>query len=404
MNFKQIIIAGVAGMVIQVVVAAPTVSDVVARQRYPWNGMVDIDYTITGDASGCKLDVIVEDRQNGKRYVPTKFLSTKSVAEGRHRLTWSTEAEGVTIVSTNVSFTLALATKTTEAVTNNLYYVIDLSGGPDANNYPITQLSEEPMGGWTDEYKTRKLALRRIEAGSFMMGKDGDYNNPAHQVTLTQPFYIGVFQVTEYQYRLVMGNVPDQSNSSLMRPVVGIGATIRGTSIGDGWPKSMDVDADSFLGKLRQKTGHSGFELPTEAQWEYACRAGTTSDYNNGGSSISDLNTLGRYKGNAYDGRGGYSDGRTVVGSYAPNRWGLYDMHGNVFEWCADRCDWVASDGIDLSVSVDPKGRENGAYRVCRGGSATYGADECRSYYRNGDAFQYDGDRFGFRLACSPGL
>jgi len=384
-------------------VATPTVSDVRVRQRYPWNGMVDIDYTITGDASGCKLDVIVEDTQNGRRYVPTKFLSAKSVAEGSHRLTWSTEAEGVTIVSTNVSFSLALTSKDPSPVAN-LYYVVDLSGGPNAESYPITTLSEEPIGGWTDDYKTRKLVLRRIEAGSFMMGKDGHYNNPSHQVTLTQPFYIGVFQVTEYQYRMVMGNAPEQADKSFMRPVIGIGATIRGTSVGDGWPKSTDVDTDSFLGKLRQKTGHSGFELPTEAQWEYACRAGTTSDYNNGGSTVSDLNTLGRYTGNANDGRGGFTGGRTVVGSYAPNQWGLYDMHGNVFEWCADRCDWVGSDGVDVTVLVDPKGRESGTYRVCRGGCASYGADDCRSYYRYGDAFQYDGDRFGFRLACSAGL
>ncbi len=104
---------------------------------------------------------------------------------------------------------------------------------------------------------------------------------------------------------------------------------IRGSSAGANWPVSSAVDATSFLGKLRAKTNLNGFDLPMEAQWEYARRAGTTSTYNNGGDTEDDLKTLGRYSGNQSDGRGGYTQ-HTAVGSYAPNGWGLYDMHGNV--------------------------------------------------------------------------
>jgi len=83
--------------------ANPIVSDVTAKQRYPWNGMVDIDYTITGDATGMSLEVSVEDVQNGKTYTPTKFLSLLPVSEGLHRIIWSTEAEGVRIFSTTAT-------------------------------------------------------------------------------------------------------------------------------------------------------------------------------------------------------------------------------------------------------------------------------------------------------------
>jgi formylglycine-generating enzyme required for sulfatase activity len=156
------------------------------------------------------------------------------------------------------------------------------------------------------------------------------------------------------------------------------------------------VDANSFIGRIRAKTGLS-IDLPTEAQWEYACRAGTTSSYyNNGGNAESDLSTLGRYDGNLNDGRGGYSE-HTKVGSYAPNAWGLHDMHGNVYEWCLD---WYGS----LTNSSDPVGSVSGSYRVRRGGCWYYGADSCTSSYRDYDSPSDHNLYYGFRLACSAGL
>lgn len=370
--------------------AAPTVTIDKVQQRYPWNGMVDIDYTITGDATGCKLEIGVEDKESGTKYLPTKFLSVLPVAAGKHRVTWSTEAEGVTIVSTNVSVTVSLVNTDPEVVNNSLYYVIDLSGGTSAASYPVTTLSAPPGGVWSDEYKTTKLVLRRIEAGSFRM-------NGSYDVTLTQPFYMGVFEVTQKQYELVTGNKPSYYKGDT-RPVEYVSwNTIRGNSDSCNWPNVKTVDANSFVGLLRSKTGLS-FDLPTEAQWEYACRAGTTSSYNNGGNTEADLKTLGRYSGNRNDGRGGYSE-HTTVGSYAPNAWGLYDMHGNVYEWCLD---WYGS----LSNGTDPLGSVSGSYRVMRGGSWDYGASGCTSSYRYGSypSSNYFYNGFGFRLACSAGL
>ena len=365
--------------------ADPVVSNVRVKQRYPWNGMVDIDYQITGDATGMSLEVSVEDVQNNKTYIPTKFLSALPVSEGTHRITWSTEAEGVKIVSTNVAVTLSIVKPDPAAAANVQYYVVDLSGGPTETRYPVTTLSAPPNTTWSDEYKTTKLVLRRIEPGEI----------PTHDARITKAFYIGVFEVTAAQWELVMSSStnPDATDKRAKNYVSY--NMIRGENAGSGWPNSSAVDATSFLGKLREKSGMD-FDIPTEAQWEYACRAGTTSAYNNGGDAEADLKTLGRYSGNNNDGRGGYS-GVTTVGSYAPNAWGLYDMHGNVWEWCLD---WYRGS----FTGDDPVGAASGSNRALRGGSCYAGAGDCTSSFCGYYYPSYYSVNSGFRLVCSAGL
>ena len=130
------------------------------------------------------------------------------------------------------------------------------------------------------------------------------------------------------------------------------------------------------MGQLRKKTGII-FDLPTEAQWEYACRAGTTT-FLNSGKELSDddesdeMAEVGRYAYNHDDGKGGYSE-HTKVGSYLPNAWGLYDMHGNIEEWCKD---WF-KENLGSNPAIDPKGGASGDYRVMRGGSW----NDCPSFY-----------------------
>lgn len=263
------------------------------------------------------------------------------------------------------------------------YCVIDLSGGPSTFVYPVSSVQEGTFN--TDEYKTVKLVLRRIEPGTFKMC--GEF-----EVTLTKPYYIGVFEVTQKQYELVMGQYPSEFKGD-MRPVENVSfGQIRGFSDGAKWPASSAVDPMSFLGRLRARTGLD-FDLPTEAQWEYACRAGTTSAFNNGGDSEDDMKDLGRYGENHADGRGGYSAKHTAVGAYMPNAWGLYDMHGNVWEWCLD---WAG----DLSGGMtDPKGPVAGAFRILRGGSWGETARGCNSSHRWRLMPNYRLRHYGFRLA-----
>lgn len=373
MNFSKGMILITVGMLLcHVVFPAASVSDVTARQRYPWNGMVDIDYTITGsDTENTEIAVKVTDADTGKVYTPTNFLEVPPTVAGRHRITWSTETDGLNLIASNVTVTVLL-------LKGDLFYVIDLSGGPNAARWPVSCLAAVPEGGWTDEYKTTKLVLRRIEKGSIS-GINNSIEGAFSSITIDNPYYIGVFEVTSAQYALMKGGSGDA------RPQYVSYNTLRGTSAGALYPDSTAVDATSVIGILRAKTGLTTLDLPTEAQWEYACRAGTTSDYNNGGSTEADLATLGRYWDNQDDGRGGFSGGVTTVGSYAPNRWGLYDMHGNVYEWCLE---WYGQ----------------GLSRVLRGGGFNYYAFYCRSGNRGGFFPAYGDIGFGFRLCCSAEL
>ena len=296
------------------------------------------------------------------------------------------------------------------------YCVIDLSGGPHAKQFPVTYLKGVPDDGWTDEYKTTKLVLRRIDPGTFTMGDQAHGGTTAKTVSLTKPYYIGVFEVTQRQWELVMGTRPSYFTNETWyatRPVERVGySMIRGSGSGLAWPNGPGVDEQSFLGVLREKTGGQlAFDLPTEAQWEYAARSGMTTDYGNGKNYSgngqtpdSNMAEVGRYAGNvrqeASDGTDepdricGPEDGTAAVGSYAPNGWGLYDLHGNVREWCLDR--WSAT----LGGGDDPKGPDSGTSRVVRGGGWCDSAKACTAASRgSGDQ---DGDvesSFGFRLS-----
>ncbi len=315
---------------------------------------------------------------------------TYAIPAGTHTIKWAYTKDGSVNSNSDCGW-LDCVTYVPDAeppeVSDELYYVIDLSGGTSATSYPVTTLSAPPAEGWTDEYKTTKLVLRRIEAGSFLM-------NGTYDVTISQPFYMGVFEVTQKQYELVTGSNPSIYTGD-MRPVENISwNAIRGNSDTHNWPSVTTVDTNSFIGKLRMKTGLT-LDLPTEVQWEYACRAGTTSGYNNGGDTEADLALLGRYTGNQNDGRGGYSQ-HTVVGSYLPNAWGLYDMHGNIEEWGLD---WYGTLELD-TILVGPT---SGYYRMVRGGGWSDDASICMSNSRHSGLSNNppnSHDHSGFRLAC----
>ena len=226
-----------------------------------------------------------------------------------------------------------------------------------------------------------------------------------HQVTLTKPFYIGVFEMTQRQFTLIRGTNPVQYSSDKgdLRPVVDVSYNLlRGAIAGAAWPSHSQVDPDSFLGILRAKTGCL-FDLPTEAQWEYACRAGTSTAFNDGqNTSIAKVGYCG-------------SSSLQIVGSRKPNAWGIYDMHGNVAERCVDW--WKAN--LGSAKATDPLGPLDGGNfswstssykgRVVRGGSAN-GSDYsswqyCRSAARSADyciKVDQGGRYIGFRAVATP--
>jgi uncharacterized protein (TIGR02145 family) len=292
------------------------------------------------------------------------------------------------------------------------YLVVDLSGGPTAERWPVAELPGLPADawqtywgpggveeGWTDEYKTTKLVLRRIPAGTFTMSsptnETGRYSGEIlHEVTLSRPCYMGVFEVTQKQWELATGTNPSQYPGDT-RPVDSVSYdAVRGTSAGASWPAGGHaVDPGSFIGILREKTGLD-FDLPTEAQWEYACRAGTGTSLNSGKNITThtictNLDEVARYY---FD--GGRTNRHAAVGSYLPNAWGLYDCHGNVWEWCLD---WYGAYPAD--AARDPAGAASGTSRVLRGGSWDSIARDCRSANRTYSSPEKSSDTCGLRLA-----
>lgn len=199
-----------------------------------------------------------------------------------------------------------------------------------------------------------KLEMVLVPAGKFMMGSDkGNVNErPVHKVTISKPFYMGKYEVTQEQWQLVMGD-NSSVNQNPKNPVDRV-----------NWK-----DCQDFLKKLNDKTGRK-FVLPTEAEWEYSCRAGSTTEYCFG----NDETRLGEY---AWYGPN-LPTRRYPVGQRKPNAWGLYDMHGNACEWCQD---WYGSyQGGDQN---DPQGPVRGNDHVRRGGSCFDSAAAHRSAWRD---------------------
>jgi formylglycine-generating enzyme required for sulfatase activity len=234
--------------------------------------------------------------------------------------------------------------------------------------------SQRTSGGDSGKSFTNSTGMKfvYINPGSFTMGSiNGDSDEkPVHKVKISRGFYMQTTEVTQGQWKTIMGDNPSHFKSC-----------------GDSCPVesvSWD-DAQNFIKKLNQKEGKT-YRLPTEAEWEYACRAGSDSDYANGNS----LDVIGWYYGNS---------GRTThsAGQKKANNWGLYDMHGNVWEWCND---WYA----DYSVGqvTDPSGSVSGSLRVYRGGSWDSYASGCRSAVRGRLTPGYRFVHLGLRLARTP--
>ncbi len=216
---------------------------------------------------------------------------------------------------------------------------------------PPSRASVDLGGGVTMEFVL-------VPAGDFIMGSDentGDGDeSPQHKVTFTRPFYLGKFEVTQEQWSALMGGNPSEFHGP-HRPVDNV-----------SWN-----DCQAFLARLSAKTGRR-FALPTEAQWEYACRAGTATPWSFGEreTDAADYGWLAANSGGATH----------PVGEKKPNAWGLHDMHGNVWEWCAD---WYEKHAYAASDVTDPTGPAASTSRILRGGAWGEHPNNARSAVRN---------------------
>jgi formylglycine-generating enzyme required for sulfatase activity len=234
------------------------------------------------------------------------------------------------------------------------------------------------------------LEMLPVAAGSFTMGSPSSepgrlYNEAQHRVRITRSYWLGKYEVTQAQWEAVTGSNPSYFKGA-SRPVERV-----------TWNAAVE-----FCATLTEQERAAGrlpagyrYTLPTEAQWEYACRAGTTTPFSTGDNLTTDqANYDGDYpyNGNA---KGKNRETTTNVGRFPANAWGFHDMHGNVYEWCRDWYETSPAGGDN------PLGAASGSRRVGRGGGWISDARRCRSARRYGDLLGLRNDLLGFRLALS---
>jgi formylglycine-generating enzyme required for sulfatase activity len=277
----------------------------------------------------------------------------------------------------------------------------ELRGDYDLNLplYRIVDALQGKRAGEPRMFASHKIKMRWCPPGTFRMGSPAsdedadDDETPQITVRLTRGYWLGQSEVTQGLWESVMGTTPwvEHGDTDYYR----VGANYPASYV--NWD-----DAVSFCTKLTERERAGGrlpsgwsYQLPTEAEWEYACRAGSRTTYSFG-DSIGSLGDYAWFEENAKDVGASYAHS---VGTKKANDWGLQDMHGNVYEWCSDRYD---SDYYSASSGRDPRGPQTGSVRVGRGGSWFVSAWFCRAANRYGIDPSSRSSVLGFRLSLSP--
>ncbi len=385
-------------------VYAVQAGDAKTLSGYDWSAVFSNGDPETGTINGAKLaDQSVDTKQIANNAVTTTQIkagsvTTDKIASGAVKSNQLADgAVNVAQVADGAITTAKLAENavTTENIATNSITAdkLDLSDA-ELNKLvgAIKKYLSKPVEGfdWTVSFGAgSSLEMIWCNPGTFTMGSPIDElgrrsREPQYEVTLTKGFWLGKYEVTQAQYEAVMKNNPS-SHKGANLPVENV-----------NWNNAVNfcaklTDREHSAGRLPQ--GYK-YTLPTEAQWEYACRAETTTALNNGKNlsnttSCPEMDEVGWYAGNA--------SSTYPVGWKKPNTWGFYDMHGNVWEWCLD---WYGD--YPTSSVTDPKGAGTGSYRVYRGGSWRYSADYCRSAHRDFDYAGESNNSNGFRVALVP--
>ena len=363
---------------------------------------VTVDYSLVGPAI-VTLDVLTNGVSIGAVNITHTYGDVnRLVGGGAHRLHWQADKSWPGFVFSDETVSIEVTAWATNSPPD--YMVVDLVGKKGDRTY-YTSSEQLPDGGLrNDKYKTDYLVMRRIPAAgkTFRMGSPATEpgrrpNEILHYVTLTNDFYMSVFELTQGQFVNVVGML-DPCNTrygyEATRPLDWI-VYCRFRGAGKCWPADgHDIDAASKLNAFRTALKIPSLDLPTEAEWEFACRAGTDASRYNGTefpSSVFDIAWVG--------------EGRTkphAVGLLKPNAYGLYDMYGNVDEYCLD---YYAEDSAYATVGssvVAPKGPAHGTDRVIRGTGSWWSSsgDQVRSAFRQDYTATGPWMCVGYRLVC----
>ena len=419
------IIISVAAFAVIAADAAITITDVTARQRWPWNSLVDVDFTISGATPGeaYAIDLTATAGGGAATFCAKSFATEPIAANGQNRVVWDFGADYPNCHEEDFSITV---TATPFSSAKPLYLVVDLSNGENATSYPVRYTTQAPVhtAGQNDPCKTTELWLKRVKAGTFTAG-GGTHDTwyKSHTCTLTQDFYLGVFELTQAQVSLIKsGNFKITNttfykrNYSLFtnetyaatRPVDSFRLDeVRGSDY-SSWPSTKTITGDCVCKRLQDRTGLA-FDLPTEWQWEYACRAGTTDEQYPNAEYRCNANSQPptEYEWYSEQQMWGEDYGTSYVDRYAPNPWGFYGMLGNVREWCIN----TYQSGITAGSNwTDPTGSGNNAQRILRGGHWGQETPYCHtgvafnnaSYGNGASARFYHGARICLTIA-NPG-
>ena len=413
--------------------AAPSIpSASIAIAQNPEGCLVTITYALENEAAVVTADILTNGVSVGE--AACGLLAgdvNRKVGAGTGRtILWRPDAtirEDREFAAGNVSVQLTAWSLATPPD----YLVADLTASNSVHFYTSTNALP---GGLEDvRYRTTHLVMRRIAAKDVEWRMGWEYYNAnypsaanvtgcaPHYVTMTNDYYVAIYETTQAQYQNAVGSNPSANGTlddwpSAQHPVeyVSLG-DLRGTTL--RWPQDGHAVADGTpVSKFRAATGLA-LDLPTEAQWEFACRAGVKYAYANGClEDWPNRTKIGWLKGDS----DGYAQGKAHfrVGLKEPNAWGLYDMHGNVLEWCLDRGDktWnSASDNWYMNAyvaksgdnpCVEPAGASTGDVGTLRGGSAQHVDSVSYAYARYQSGINYNSTRWnslGFRLVC-PGV
>lgn len=395
--------------------ADPSISNVSARQRWPWNSLVDVDFSVDGAAAGEAYAVSVSGTATigGKDATfSARTFATEPIAKaGANRVVWDFGAD---YPETKVDDLLVTVTATPFSDTTPLYLVVDVSGGTSAAKWPFHYTTTAPVhtAGVEDPCKTTEIWLKRVKAGTMTLGSGNGSSNPkkypSHTCTLTEDYYLGIFPVTQAQCRNIYGSYCSMFTNGLYRatrPVDSIRPDYIIYPYFDSSNPTASPNATTVLGRLKARTGLQ-FMIPTEWQWEYACRAGSSAEQYSGAQyrCSSNSNPPDDYEWKGEQGMWSADYGTSYVDQYPPNPWGFYSMLGNVWERCLNRGASVTKDSV-LTDPLGPSGTgDSTRSRPAMGGAWTWGADYAASTVSyTTDPWNYGGWQwiFGFRLCVT---
>lgn len=418
MNIKQIITVGVAGMAMGAMALDKVeVTDVKARQRYPWNGLVDIDFRLDSQPTEpYQMQVEVYDNV-GKTNLPVKSVYAPGVSMENNpcmvgtnttRIVWDA---GKDLPNGFKCANVLISCRDTRTIDDDRrYMIIDLMASENVVSYT----NMPPTGGWPVEYLQTKIVMRKVNAQRFTMGSPvsepgRQTNEDKHDVILTKPFYVAVYPMTVRQRNVIVGDEGGDTSafSIALWALRGRDTVVSETRNADNgsvfysnatpseysWPSTSDVDPTSLMGLLREKTGLQ-IDVPTEAQWECACRAGALTALNigtedtaaneatmRGVDSSDESGTVMRYLGNGM-----------------PNSLSIYDTYCSA--WCLD----VYQQNLGTDCETDPIGGDASEYTNQKKFGPTLGILDGNAryitYYANGYCRSVRG---GYRSASRSG-